>query len=153
MRTSGNTGPGRLSGFARSAAVLAAAAVLLLAPGAAHAGFTAGATGQMSAATFSLAQPVGTAATSSCSGRDLTISFTSYGYVPRASAFRIEIFRDPADTAPQFVLDKAQNDLSPITVRVSGAKAPKAYTVRGLYPTAGGKTWIGQPFPGTSVAC
>lgn len=69
---------GRHIGFARPAAVLAAAAVLLLAPGIAQAAFTTGATCQMSAATFSLAQPVGTAATSSCTGRDLTITFTNY---------------------------------------------------------------------------
>lgn len=153
MRTSGNTGPGRHVGFARSAAVLAAAAVLLLAPGIAQAAFTTGAAGQMSAATLTLAQPVGTAATSSCTGRDLTITFTNYGYVPRASAFRVEIFRDPTDTAPQFVVDRAQNDLSPITVRVSGGRAPRPYNVRGLYPTVGGNTWIGQPLPGTTVAC
>ncbi|MFX1821252.1 hypothetical protein PV768_15840 [Pseudarthrobacter sp. CC4] len=153
MRNSGNTGSGRHVGFARSAAVLTAAAVLILAPGIAQASFTTGATGHMSTATLSLTQPVGTAATSSCTGRDLTITFTNYGYVPRASAFRIEIFRDPADTAPQFVVDKAQNDLSPITVRLSGARTPRPYNVRGLYPTAGGNTWIGQPLPGTTVSC
>lgn len=153
MRTSGKTESGRPSGFARSAGVLATAAVLLLAPGIAEAAFTAGATGQMNAATLTLAQPVGTVAASSCNGRDLTITFTNYGYVPRASAFRVEIFRDPTDTAPQFVVDRAQNDLSPITVRVSGGRAPRPYNVRGLYPTVGGNTWIGQPLPDTTVAC
>ena len=153
MRTIRDTEAARPSRAARSAAVLTTAAVLLLAPSIAQAAFNAGVTGKMSAATFSLAQPVGTAATSSCNNRDLTITFTNYGNVPRATAYRIEIYRDASDTVPQFVVDKAQNDYSPITVRFSGTKAPRAYTVRGLYTTVGGNTWIGQTLPGTTVPC
>lgn len=153
MRTIRDTETARPSGVARSAAVLTAAAVLLLAPSIAQAAFTTGTTGKMSASTFSLAQPAGTVATSSCNSRDLTITVTNYGNVPRATAFRIEIFRDSTDTTPQFVVDRAQNDFSPITVKLSGARAPRPYTVRGLYTTVGGNTWIGQPLPATTVSC
>ena len=106
----------------------------------------------MSASTLSLAQPVGTLATSSCQGRDVTITFTNYGYVPRAGAFRIEVFRDANDTAP-VTMDRAPSDFSPIIVRFTGAKAPRPYNVRGLYTTVGGSTWIGQPHAGTTVSC
>jgi hypothetical protein len=153
LRTTGNAEAARPSGFARYAAVVAAAAVLLLAPGIAQAGFTSEATDQMSAATLSLAQPAGTVATSSCNNKDLTLTFTSYGNVPRATAFRIEIFRAASDTTPQLVVDRAQNDLSPITVRMSGGKAQRPYNVRGLYSTVGGNTWLGLPLPGTTVSC
>jgi hypothetical protein len=153
VRTIRDTEAARPSGVARSAAVLTAAAVLLFAPGIAQAAFTSVAAGKMSAATFDLAQPVGTVATSSCTGRDLTITFTNYGYVPRASAFRIEIFHDAKSTTPQFVVDRAQNDLTPVTVRLSGTRAPRPYNIRGIYTTVGGNAWIGQPLPGTTVSC
>lgn len=143
----------RPSGVARAAAILAAATVLLLAPGIAQAAFTAVATGKMNTATLDLAQPVGTVATSRCTGRDLTITFTSYGYVPGASAFRIEIFQDANTTTPLLVVDRTQNDLSPITVRLSGGKAPRPYNIRGIYTTVGGNAWIGTHLPGRTVSC
>ncbi|HEU4666840.1 MAG TPA: hypothetical protein VFS79_04185 [Arthrobacter sp.] len=153
MRTIRDTEAARPSRVARCAAVLTAAAVLLFAPGVAQAAFTSAATGKMSAASFDLGQPVGTVATSSCTGRDLTITFTNYGYVPRASAFRIEIFQDANGTTSLLVVDRAQNDLGPVTVRLSGARSARLYTVRGLYTTVGGNTWIGQPLPGTTLSC
>ena len=153
MRTIRDTEAARPSSVARSAAVLTAAAVLLFAPGIAQAAFTSVAAGKMSTATLDLAQPVGTAATPRCTGRDLTITFTNYGYVPRASAFRIEIFQDANGMTSLLMVDRAPNDLSPITVRLSGAKSVRLYTVRGIYTTVGGKTWIGQPLSGMTVLC
>jgi hypothetical protein len=153
MRTIRDTEAARPSRVARCAGVLATAAVLLSAPGISQAAFTAAATGKMSATTLDLAQPVGTAATSRCTGKDLTITFTTYGYVPRASAFRIEIFQDASGMTPLLAVDRAPNDLSPVTVKLSGAKSVRLYTVRGIYTTVGGKTWAGQPLSGTTVSC
>lgn len=153
MRTIRDTGAARPSSVARSAAVLTAAAVLLFAPGVAQAAFISEAAGKMSAATVYLAQPVGTVATSSCTGRDLAITFTNYGYVPRANAFRIEIFQDANGMTPLLVVDRAQNDLSPVTVRLSGVRFARPYNIRGLYTTGKGNTWTGQPLPGATVSC
>jgi hypothetical protein len=127
----------------RVAAVLAAAAVLVFAPGIAQASFTGTATGSVSAATLTLPAPTGASVTASCVARSLSIVVTSYGTVPRATSYDFTV-ANPGGTNMQ--------TSNGTYVKSQAAKGTWTYQIHGLYTVSPSNVWTGQPFQGT-VAC
>jgi hypothetical protein len=129
--------------FGRVAAVLAAAAVLIFAPGVAQAAFTQTATDSTSVATLTLTAPTGASVTASCgSGRNLNITVNNYGTVPRATSYQFTVTNPSGANVP--------------TSGGTYSKKPAAsgtwtYQIRGLYTASPGNVWTGQPFTGTVV--
>ncbi|WP_442543662.1 hypothetical protein ACSBOX_17845 [Arthrobacter sp. KN11-1C] len=145
MRRSRSTADaGRTPASGRVAAVLAAAAILVFAPGIAQAAFKGTATASTSVGTLSLPVPTGASVTASCpSGRKLSITVVSYGTVPRATGYDF-ILTDP-------------NGVNVPTTGGTYSEHPAAsgtwtYQIHGLYQASPGNVWIGQPFTGT-VTC
>ncbi|WP_155854476.1 hypothetical protein [Arthrobacter sp. MA-N2] len=145
MRRSRSTADaGRTPALGRLAAVLAAAAVLIFAPGIAQAAFKSSTGGQTSVGTMAMAAPTGASVTASCSGRTLIIYVNSYGTVPRATSYEFTV-ADPNGTA-----------VTPYSgtfyYQLSAPTGTWAYQIRGLYQVSASNIWKGQPYKGT-VTC
>jgi hypothetical protein len=92
VRTRRSTDRTQASGFRRATAVLVSAGVLVCAPGIAQAVFKGTATGQVSASTLSLVEPVGANITIVCdAGKKLSITVNSYGSVPGATSLKYTV--------------------------------------------------------------
>ncbi|MHC6222096.1 hypothetical protein [Arthrobacter sp. MMS24-S77] len=128
--------------FGRVAAVLAAAAVLVFAPGIAQAAFTGTATGSTSVGTMSLPAPTGASVTATCVARSLSIIVVSYGTVPRATGYDFTVSNpgggNMKTTAGTFTKPNA-------------TQGTWTYQIHGLYTVSPGNVWTGQPFQGTVV--
>ncbi|WP_284764443.1 hypothetical protein [Arthrobacter sp. efr-133-R2A-63] len=134
---------GRTPASGRVAAVLAAAAVLVLAPGIAQAAFTGTATGSTSVGTMSMPAPTGASVVAVCpSGRKLSITVVSYGYVPRATGYDFTVTDPSGNNVPTSGASYSQHP---------AAAGTWTYQIHGLYTVSASNVWIGQPFTGTVV--
>ncbi|MDQ0032173.1 hypothetical protein [Arthrobacter bambusae] len=129
----------------RVAAILAAAAILVFAPGIAQAAFNGSDNAQMNVGTLNLPAPTGASVTATCTspGPVLLITVTSYGNVPRATSYEFTVL-DPNGTAVPAAAGTYTT--SP------AAKGKWTYQIRGLYTVSSTNVWKGQPFQGT-VRC
>ncbi|UVJ38148.1 hypothetical protein [Arthrobacter sp. CJ23] len=123
-------------------AALAAAAVLIFAPGIAQAAFTRTATGSTSVGSMTLPAPTGASVAATCIARSLSIIVVSYGTVPRATSYEFTATNPGGSTfsAPDGIY-----------VKSPAAKGTWTYQIRGLYTASPGNVWTGQPFTGTVV--
>ncbi|MBT8159626.1 MULTISPECIES: hypothetical protein [Arthrobacter] len=129
----------------RAAAVVAAAAVLVSAPGIAQAMFTGTDTASLAASTMSLAAPTGTAVVAACpAGRILSIVVADHGTVPRATSYDF-VLTDPTGA-------NVPTSGWTYTAAHPALKGTWTYQIHGLYQAAPGNTWIGAPYTGT-VTC
>ncbi|GAA3309827.1 hypothetical protein [Arthrobacter ramosus] len=126
----------------RVAAVLAAAAVLVFAPGIAQAAFTGMDSASTSVGTMSLPAPTGASVAATCVARSLSIVVTSYGTVPRATSYDFTVTNPGGGNM--------QTSNGTYTKAVA-AKGTWTYQIHGLYQASPGNVWTGQPFQGTVV--
>lgn len=125
--------------------MVAAALMLVSAPGIARATFTGTDTGSLTASTMSLPAPTGPVIVASCpAGRILSITVADHGTVPRATSY-------------DFVLTDPTGANVPTTGWTYTAAHPAlkgtwTYQIHGLYLAAPGNTWTGAPYTGT-VTC
>ena len=126
----------------RVAAVLAAAAVLVFAPGIAQAAFTGTDSASTSVGTMSLPAPTGASVVASCVARSLSIVVVSYGTVPRATSYDFTVANpgggNMKTTAGTFT-------------KANATQGTWTYQIHGLYQASPGNVWTGQPFQGTVV--
>ncbi|WP_284983419.1 hypothetical protein [Arthrobacter sp. efr-133-TYG-118] len=126
----------------RLAAVLAAAAVLVFAPGIAQAAFTGMNSGSTSVGTMSLPAPTGVSVTATCIARNLSIIVVSHGTVPRATSYDFTV------TNPGGGNMQTSNWTY---TKATAAKGTWTYQIHGLYQASPTNVWTGQPFQGTVV--
>jgi len=126
----------------RVAAVLAAAAVLVFAPGIAQAAFSGMDSASTSVGTMSMPAPTGASVTATCVARSLIVIVDNYGTVPRATSYEFSVVNPGGSTfsAPSGTYTKSP-----------AAKGTWTYQIRGLYQVSPGNVWTGQYFQGTVV--
>jgi hypothetical protein len=126
-------------------AICATSLALLLvgATGIAQAAFSGLTSGQVTASTLALVEPVGANVTATCStGRRLNVAVNSYGYVPRATSYEF-ILLDPSGAA--VTTSGGTYSAGPAT------KGTWTYRIRGNYTAAPGNVWTGTPHQGTVI--
>lgn len=141
VRTRRSTDRTQASGFRRAAAVLVSAGVLVCAPGIAQAVFKGTATGQVSASTLSLVEPIDADITIVCdSGKKLSITVNSYGSVPGATSLKYTV---TGPDVPAFT-PGASYTLHP------AAKGRWTAQIRGVRTIPGAAPWTGVPYSRTA---
>ncbi|WP_442544819.1 hypothetical protein ACSBOX_03480 [Arthrobacter sp. KN11-1C] len=145
MRRSRSTADaGRTPASGRVAAVLAAAAILVFAPGIAQAAFNSTASAALPVSSASLASTA--TVTASCQGSTLTISVTSWAISdPRFTG----VFAVSSGGSNVFTGTSKQSGGATYTARITPHTGTWTWNVQNQYPVPGtSNTWTGTPTTG-----